>query len=182
MAAEAAEFNEAVMQRLEAKFFLSPAVWQSFDVDASGQLTIDEFVEGMKGVDAYQEFRREKVPTDILQMILMDFAQKLFQEVDVNGDGTLTADELRAAFRLRREEAEKNLVESKWLYRAMQSVQDQFGISRRQIEKDEDFQKQAENVKVLEKRKNIIAEQRKQIEWASEVDKVELLDVDMDAQ
>lgn len=180
LAAEAAEFNEAVMRRMERKFFLSPKVWQSFDVDASGELTVDEFIEGMKNVDVYHEFKREKVPSDILQMILVDFAQKLFQEVDVNGDGTLTADELRAAFRHRRDEAEKHVAESRWVHRVVRKVQDQVGVSRRGDEAYADTRSQAENLKETERKQSILAETRKALEWDCEVDRVELLDEDVD--
>ncbi|CAE7254836.1 unnamed protein product, partial [Symbiodinium sp. KB8] len=92
LASEAAEFNEVVMQRLEEKFFLSPKIFEAMDQDNSGELTRTEFVEGMRNIDMYKEFRHERVPEDVLRMIVADLAERLFAEVDVNGDGTLTVE------------------------------------------------------------------------------------------
>merc|ERR1712178_453760 len=122
LASEAADFNELVMQRLEHKFFLSPNVWQSFDVDQSGELTIDEFVEGMRNIDVYKDFRKERVPEDVLRMIVSDLAERLFQEVDINMDGTLTPEELQSAFRRRREEARQNKERSQWMRKHLQGI------------------------------------------------------------
>merc|ERR1740139_1236289 len=56
LAEEAAEFNQSVTERMEETFFLSPKIWESFDADQSGALSLDEFKEGMRGVDIYKEF------------------------------------------------------------------------------------------------------------------------------
>merc|ERR1712100_145353 len=105
------------MERLEHKFFLSPNIWTAFDVDESGELTVDEFVEGMRNIDVYKDFRKERVPEDVLRMIVSDLAERLFQEVDINMDGTLTPEELQSAFRRRREEAVRNLEKKQWFRR-----------------------------------------------------------------
>lgn len=180
MAAEAAEFNEVVMTRLEQKFFLSPKIWQSFDVDASGELSIEEFIEGMRHVDVYNDFRKERVPEEVLRLILMDLAQKLFQEVDLNGDGTLTADELKAAFRRRRDEAEKAQSQSQWYHLAMSKVQEQLGLGRKSQQMSDESRERGERVQKTEKTRSVIEEHRQRLEWSSEVDKVEMLDADVD--
>merc|ERR1719486_736001 len=128
LAMEAAEFNTLVMQRLEQKFFLAPNIWTSFDVDQSGELTIEEFVEGMRNVDVYKDFRKERVPEDVLRMIVSDLAERLFHEVDINMDGTLTPEELQSAFRRRREEAMKAQERKQWLRRNFKGVLAQMGV------------------------------------------------------
>merc|ERR1712232_349595 len=127
LAQEAAMYNEDVMMRFEEKFFLSPQIWESFDIDGSGELSLDEFVEGMINVDIYKDFRRERVPDAVLRMIITDLAERLFQEVDVNGDGTLTAEELQSAFKRRRLEAERTRDHRQWLRAAARGVMEQMG-------------------------------------------------------
>merc|ERR1719277_2165708 len=128
LAQEAAEFNEAAMERLEEKFFLSPKVWESFDADKSGEMSLDEFVEGMRSIDVYKDFRKERVPDDVLRTIVTDLAERLFHEVDVNMDGTLNPQELQNAFARRREEALKKQEERRWVRRAVEATAVQMGM------------------------------------------------------
>merc|ERR1712100_922872 len=117
------------MERLEHKFFLSPNIWTAFDVDQSGELTIDEFVEGMRNIDGDKDFRKERVPEDVLRMIVSDLAERLFHEVDINMDGTLTPEELQSAFRRRREEAQKDKEKKKWVRNNLKGVAQQIGLA-----------------------------------------------------
>jgi len=178
LAQEAAEFNEAVMERLEERFFLSPKILDAFDADQSGELSMEEFVEGMRGIDVYKDFRRERVPDDVLKMIVSDLAERLFHEVDINMDGTLTMMELQAAFKRRRTQALAQREKRQWLRRGLKSAAVQMGINFN----DAKDQTRAEAMKMrkdalMETRRK---ENRERNEWASEVDKVDLLDEDVD--
>jgi len=180
LAAEAADFNEVVMARLEEKFFLSPNVWQSFDVDQSGELELDEFVEGMRNIDVYKDFRRERVPEDVLRMIVSDLAERLFHEVDINMDGTLTPEELQAAFHRRREEAQRAQDRKQWVRRHFKSVVAQVGLGGSEDQENEVF-KAAMKRRDRAVKHNRLKESWRKREWQSEVDRVEMPDELMDA-
>merc|ERR1719381_77075 len=116
------------MARLEEKFFLSPKVWEAFDADQSGEMSLDEFVEGMRTIDVYKDFRKERVPDDVLRTIVTDLAERLFHEVDINMDGTLTPQELQVAFKRRRDEAMKKQAERQWVRKAVKQAATQMGL------------------------------------------------------
>lgn len=116
LAQEAAQFNMEAMERLETQFFLSPKIWASFDTDQDSSLSLREFKAGMRKLNLFQEFRHEKVPHDVLLAIISDLAERLFKEVDVNGDGDLTLQELQEAFTRRREELLQRIQRRKLSY------------------------------------------------------------------
>merc|ERR1719235_258036 len=175
LASEAADFNELVMERLEHKFFMSPNIWTSFDVDQSGELTIEEFVEGMRNIDVYKDFRKEKVPEDVLRMIVSDLAERLFYEVDINMDGTLTPEELQSAFTRRHEEEAKKAEKNQWFRSHMKSVAVQMGIGGSQQEENESF-KAAIKKRDKAVTHNRLKESWRKREWQSEVDRPEMPD------
>merc|ERR1719215_319609 len=179
LASEAADFNELVMQRLEHKFFLSPNIWQSFDVDQSGELTIEEFVEGMRNIDVYKDFRKERVPEDVLRMIVSDLAERLFQEVDINMDGTLTPEELQSAFARRHEEESKKHERNQWVRRHIKSVALQMGLAGSDDQENESFKLAMKKRDKAVKHSRLKEAWRKR-EWQSEVDRVELPDDQVD--
>merc|ERR1712232_1009702 len=154
LALEAAEYNEIIMDRFEQKFFLSERIWESFDVDGSGSLSLDEFVEGMRSVDVYKDFRKERIPDAVLRMIISDLAERLFHEVDVNGDGNLTPEELSVAFRRRRAEALKAQERRQWIKSITRAVREQVGGKMKEV--------------------------RKLREWGADVDKPHLADAEAD--
>eukprot|EP00931_Biecheleriopsis_adriatica_P008211 TRINITY_DN109426_c0_g1_i1.p1 TRINITY_DN109426_c0_g1~~TRINITY_DN109426_c0_g1_i1.p1 ORF type:complete len:767 (+),score=166.70 TRINITY_DN109426_c0_g1_i1:83-2383(+) len=178
LAYEAAEFNEVVMQRLEEKFFLSPEIFKSMDSDQSGELSMDEFVEGMKAIDVYKDFRRERVPDDVLRMIVSDLAERLFQEVDVNGDGTLTLEEIGTAFRRRREEALKMQQKRQWFRNGLASAATKVGIKKSM--KAETRREEAVKLSKETEASSKIAEQQKSMEWQSEMERLEFMDEEVD--
>lgn len=178
LASEAAEFNEVVMARLEEKFFLSPKVFESMDEDESGELSIDEFVEGMKGIDVYKDFRRERVPEDVLRMIVSDLAERLFQEVDVNQDGTLTMEEIGAAFRRRRDEALKNQKKRQWFRNRLVGAAQTLGIGNSGM--GDQSKKEAVQEALRQEAEAKVQEQRRRMEWNSEVERLELRDEQVD--
>mgnify|MGYP000393459362 CR=1 FL=1 len=94
LAYEAAQAHESISERLEMKFFTSEDIWQAFDDDESGSLTLEEFVVGMQGLDLYKEFQSEKIPESVMNQVVGELAEKLFREVDVNMDGNLSNEEL----------------------------------------------------------------------------------------
>lgn len=175
LASEAADFNELVMQRLEHKFFLSPNIWQSFDVDQSGELTIEEFVEGMRNIDVYKDFRKERVPEDVLRMIVSDLAERLFHEVDINMDGTLTPEELQSAFSRRHEEESKKHERNQWVRRHLKGVALQMGMASSDDQENESF-KAAMKKRDKAVKHSRLKESWRAREWASEVDRVEMPD------
>jgi len=179
LALEAAEFNEIVMDRLEEKFFLSPNVWESFDADQSGEISLTEFVEGMRSIDVYKDFRKERVPEDVLRMIVTDLAMRLFHEVDVDGDGTLTQEELQAAFLRRREEAIKQRDSRQWVRRSIHAALLYLGL-RKETRRHDERRVTAAKVKDSALNETRVTEVRRRHEWACEVDRVELLDEHMD--
>lgn len=179
LASEAADFNELVMQRLEHKFFLSPNIWQSFDVDQSGELTIEEFVEGMRNIDVYKDFRKERVPEDVLRMIVSDLAERLFQEVDINMDGTLTPEELQSAFTRRHEEESKKAERNQWVRRHIKGVALQMGLAGSDDQENESFKMAMKKRDKAVKHSRLKEAWRKR-EWQSEVDRVELPDDQVD--
>jgi len=173
LAQEAAEFNEQVMERLETKFFLSPKVWQSFDNDASGELSLEEFVDGMRSVDVYKDFRKERVPEDVLRMIVSDLAERLFNEVDINMDGTLTPAELQVAFKRRREQALKNVQHKQWLRNAVKGLGRQIGIKEKK--EMDNGRTEANELKEQTSKEAVLLEQRTRNEWTAEVEKPMLM-------
>lgn len=181
LALEAAEFNEVVMQRLEETFFLSSSIWETMDADMSGEITVEEFVEGMRKADVYKDFRKERVPEDVLRTIVGDLAERMFQEVDINMDGTLTHSELQVVYRRRREEALKNRKQRQWIYRLRRAfaLQTGFALSEKKGLNDPD---RAEALEVQKKARESASVKDKQrtSEWLSEMDRVELLDEDVD--
>lgn len=179
LAQEAAEFNEAVMERLEEKFFLSSKVWESFDLDQSGELSLDEFVEGMTSIDVYKDFRKERVPDDVLRTIVTDLAERLFHEVDINMDGTLTPQELQVAFKRRRDEALKKQADRQWVRQAVKTLGQQMGIRGERASTDH-ARELAEELRDKERAQAVLQERRAQGEWQAEVEKPELLDNDVD--
>ncbi|CAE6936090.1 unnamed protein product [Symbiodinium natans] len=177
LAFEAAEFNEVVMQRLEEKFFLSPKIFEAMDQDNSGELSISEFVEGMRNIDMYKEFRHERVPEDVLRMIVADLAQRLFQEVDVNGDGTLTVEEIGVAIRRRRTEALRRQQKRQWFRKQISSIQQTVGMQK------EGGSKAHENAVKEAKQEEVQArarEMKRSLEWQAEVEKIHLPDASVD--
>lgn len=179
LAQEAAEFNETVMERLEERFFLSTKVWEAFDADQSGELSREEFVDGMRRIDVYKDFRKERVPDDVLRMIVSDLAERLFHEVDVNQDGTLTPHELQVAFKRRRDEALKKQAQRQWVRRAAQSVAAQMGMGGLAKQRDS-VRQEAEAVRKQARTEGIQKERRAQGEWQAEVEMPEPLDEDYD--
>eukprot|EP00927_Polykrikos_kofoidii_P056685 TRINITY_DN50770_c0_g1_i1.p1 TRINITY_DN50770_c0_g1~~TRINITY_DN50770_c0_g1_i1.p1 ORF type:complete len:741 (-),score=131.09 TRINITY_DN50770_c0_g1_i1:54-2276(-) len=178
LAQEAADFNEQVMERFEEKFFLSPKIWSSFDTDGSGELTLEEFVEGMRNVDIYKDFRRERVPDAVLRMIVSDLAERLFYEVDVNGDGTLTNDELLNAFKRRRQDAVRARDGRNWFSAFLRSFFD-FSDSKRDSEIADlcsAADKSRDNVLVRTRLKAV----RRQREWMSELERPSYRDEEVD--
>jgi len=175
LASEAADFNELVMERLEHKFFMSPNIWQAFDVDNSGELGVDEFVEGMRNIDVYKDFRRERVPEDVLRMIVSDLAERLFQEVDINMDGTLTPEELQSAFRRRREDALRVTEKKQWIRKHLKSVFEQVGVGGSEGQENESF-KNAMKKRDKHVKHSRMKESWRKREWQSEVDRVEMPD------
>lgn len=179
LATEAAEFNEHVMERLEEQFFLSPAIWETMDADMSGELSMEEFVEGMRGVHVYKDFRKERVPDDVLRMIVSDLAERLFREVDVNMDGTLTQAELQGAFKRRREEALKQRAQKQWMRRGLRGAAKQMGIV---TDKKPVDPARAEALAMRDEvRKRARAEDlKRRNDWQSEVDHLALPDAAVD--
>eukprot|EP00928_Gymnodinium_smaydae_P037241 TRINITY_DN25884_c0_g1_i1.p1 TRINITY_DN25884_c0_g1~~TRINITY_DN25884_c0_g1_i1.p1 ORF type:complete len:754 (+),score=197.78 TRINITY_DN25884_c0_g1_i1:152-2413(+) len=178
IAMEAAEYNEIIMERFEEKFFLSEKAWESFDVDGSGELTLEEFVEGMRNIDIYKDFRKERIPDAVLRMIVSDLAERLFFEVDVNGDGSLTADELASAFKRRRTEALREQERRQWARTMVKNIAMQVG--GRKEEDATDPRVQAVRYRDSVQRKERVRESRRTREWSSEVEKAHLLDEDVD--
>jgi len=175
LAVEAAEFNEVVMQRLEEKFFLSPKIFEAMDQDQSGELSMMEFVEGMRNIDMYKDFRHERVPEDVLRMIVADLAERLFQEVDVNGDGTLTVEEIGMAIRRRRAEALKRQEKRQWFRHQISSVQRRIGMK-----KEENPHEEAVRHAKEEEMQARVREHQRRLEWQAEVEKVQVPDAEAD--
>merc|ERR1711937_924246 len=92
-----------------------------------------------KNIDVYKDFRKERVPEDVLRMIVSDLAERLFQEVDIDMDGTLTPEELQSSFRKRREEAEKKRAKTQWLATHMKSAAIQVGVASTEKKENEAF-------------------------------------------
>jgi len=182
MAAEAAEFNEAVMQRLEETFFLSPSVWETMDTDLSGELSMEEFVEGMRKASVYRDFRKERVPEDVLQTIVADLAERLFHEVDINMDGTLTHAELQAAYRRRHDEALKKRRQRNWIRVGFQAIAVQAGLGGAQGKNQrEPARAEAQQLQSKERDKALLAQRQRNSEWQSEVERLALPDEYVDA-
>jgi len=177
LAQEAAEYNELIMERFEHKFFLSQKVWESFDIDNSGELTLDEFVDGMRSIDLYKDFRKERIPDSVLRMIVSDLAERLFYEVDVNGDGSLTSEELGAAFKRRRHEALLEQDRRKWVRTAIRAIGEQIGGKK---EKVVDARSGAQKARSQVQSRQKLKESRRQREHQSETDKPHLPDEDLD--
>uniref|UniRef100_A0A7S4W3B1 EF-hand domain-containing protein n=1 Tax=Alexandrium monilatum TaxID=311494 RepID=A0A7S4W3B1_9DINO len=181
LAMEAAEFNEVVMQRLEETFFISPSIWEVMDTDMSGELSIEEFVEGMRKADVYKDFRKERVPEDVLRTIVGDLAERLFQEVDINMDGTLTHAELQLVYKRRREEALRNRKQRTWTYRLRRALSVQTGFATNEKKGPRDPERAAALAVQTEERRKFRTQERERMnEWNSEVDRIELLDEDVD--
>jgi len=180
LASEAAEFNQLVMERLEQQFFLSPSMWESFDVDQSGELSMDEFVEGMRNIDVAKDFRKEKVPDDVLRMIVTDLAERLFREVDINRDGSLTSEELSMAFKRRREEALKKRQERQWFRRHLHGVAVQMGIRPERVL--DEFIVKADQRKIQAVRRAKLKEFQRRREWQCEIERPEMPDDSVDIE
>jgi len=178
LAHEAAEYNEIMMDRFEQKFFLSERIWESFDVDGSGSLSLEEFVEGMRNVDVYKDFRKERIPDAVLRMIISDLAERLFHEVDVNGDGALTSEELSVAFRRRREEALKAQERREWIKSLTRVMREQVGGKTKEDPDDPRFQARKLRDDAIAATK--LKETRKLREWTADVDKPHLPDAEID--
>mmetsp|Transcript_6154 Transcript_6154/g.15262 ORF Transcript_6154/g.15262 Transcript_6154/m.15262 type:complete len:440 (+) Transcript_6154:3-1322(+) len=178
LAQEAAEFNEVVMQRFEKRFFQSPKVWEYFDVDGSGELSLEEFVDGMRSIDLYKDFRKERIPEEVLKMIIADLAERLFNEVDVNMDGTLTTEELQNAFQRRRQEALREREQKQWFRASVRRIAE--NVSGK--EKDEliDSRIAAKDALVKARQRAKLMDTRRTREWSADVDKSHFLDEDYD--
>jgi len=179
LAVEAADFNERVMERLEDKFFLSENVWEKFDIDSSGELTLDEFVQGMRKIDVYKDFRRESVPEDVLRQIVSDLAERLFHEVDINKDGTLGPHELYIAFKRRRDQALKRKAGRQWLRRAATKAVKQLGFASNDDELSAMRADAKKTQRAARKHYNLL-ERRSEFEWQAFLEFPELLDRDVD--
>mmetsp|Transcript_21888 Transcript_21888/g.75281 ORF Transcript_21888/g.75281 Transcript_21888/m.75281 type:complete len:782 (+) Transcript_21888:161-2506(+) len=179
LAQEAAEFNQSVMERLEEQFFLSDRVMTNLDADGSGEVTLDEFIDGFRKIDLYKDFRKERMPEDVLRTIVVDLAERLFYEVDVNMDGTLTPQELASAFGRRREEALKKREGRKWVRRATEAVAVQMGLKSKSRPRDE-VRANAVKHQDKERKEAYVNERRRRQEWQAEVERPELLDADVD--
>lgn len=175
LAQEAADFNESVMERLEENFFLSNNIMENLDADNSGAVTLDEFVEGFRNMDLYKDFRKERMPDEVLRMVIVDLAEKLFQEVDCNMDGSLTPAELQNAFQRRREDASKRREQRKWARQAANTVAVQIGIKSKT--KLVDLERvQATNLRNVLRKDARIKERRRNQEWQAEVERPEFMD------
>lgn len=179
LAQEAAEYNEIIMDRFEHKFFLSEQIWESFDVDGSGELSLEEFVEGMRKVDVYKDFRKERIPDAVLRMIVTDLAERLFREVDVNGDGTLNGDELSAAFKRRRAEALKVQERRQWVRTMAKSIAEQVSSKKKGAEK-KDARTQSIEIRDRAVSRTKLQQTRRSREWSAEIERPQVLDQDAD--
>ncbi|CAE7243822.1 unnamed protein product [Symbiodinium sp. CCMP2592] len=63
-------------------------------------------------------------------MIVADLAERLFAEVDVNGDGTLTVEEIGVAIRRRRTEALRRQQKQQWFRKQISSIQQTVGLQK----------------------------------------------------
>lgn len=181
LAQEAAVYNEDILERLELQFFLSPAVWLAFDDDDSGEISLDEFVEGMQKLDLYKDFRKEKIPEEVMDNVVRDLAEKLFKEVDVNGDGTLSADELHGAFLRRRKEALVESEKRKVLKHMAISFLSKAGIKiTKKDTTSKAAQRRAQEVQEFAMKTAATNERQRRAEWSSSIDQPEFKDEDVD--
>lgn len=179
LANEAADFNERVVERLEEQFFLSDKVLNNLDVDSSGGVTLEEFVEGFRKVDLYKEFRKERMPEDVLRRIVADLAERLFYEVDVNMDGTLTSAELANAFNHRREQMLKCREQRRW-GGAAASAALQLGLKAKKSKQHNAARDIAVAEQERQRKAALAKERRRRYEWQAEVERPELPDADVD--
>mmetsp|Transcript_38496 Transcript_38496/g.86429 ORF Transcript_38496/g.86429 Transcript_38496/m.86429 type:complete len:409 (-) Transcript_38496:104-1330(-) len=105
LSAEAALYQEQVTDRLHDVFFASPAILQRFTSSKKGEMTRHEFVRNLQRSDAARELRYEGFPVEVVRSVVQELAERVFFEVDVNRDGTLSQDELHSAFQKKHAEA-----------------------------------------------------------------------------
>eukprot|EP00438_Fugacium_kawagutii_P034096 Skav232056 [mRNA] locus=scaffold1641:72448:75819:+ [translate_table: standard] len=104
-------------------------------------------------------------------MIVADLAERLFQEVDVNGDGTLTVEEISVAIRRRRAEALKRQEKRQWFRHQVSSVQRRMGMK-----KEENHHEEAVREAKEEEMRARVREHRRRLEWQAEVEQVQVPD------
>lgn len=115
LAVEAGEFQEKVRSEFETELFSCKNFLALFDEDDDGEITLEEFIDGIAQLPAQGRLRFGGVPKDVLNTVITDLATELFFQIDDDGNGVLTNDEIREAVdqRLRMaEEAKKARSES----------------------------------------------------------------------
>jgi len=110
LAIEAGEFQEAIRSRFETELFACKHLVSIFDKDGDGEITLEEFIDGIRQLPASGQLRfGTGVPSEVLDLIIRDLATELFYQIDDDGNGTLTNEEIRDAIEMRRKDAARKL-------------------------------------------------------------------------
>lgn len=96
---ETGEFQEQIRKHFRQELFsLSTAqLLEVLDSDSSGEITLEEFVGALQLLPAQGVLRIGDIEHDVLYDMIHDLAVELFDEIDVDGNGSLTRDELKNA-------------------------------------------------------------------------------------
>lgn len=107
LAVEAGEFQEQIREQFEEELFACKNLLSLFDEDADGEITLEEFIDGISQLPARGELRFTGVPQQALDLIIFDLATDLFDQIDDDGNGVLSNDEIKEAVEARRVAAQE---------------------------------------------------------------------------
>eukprot|EP00746_Dinoflagellata_sp_MGD_P040171 gnl/MRDRNA2_/MRDRNA2_196943_c0_seq1.p1 gnl/MRDRNA2_/MRDRNA2_196943_c0~~gnl/MRDRNA2_/MRDRNA2_196943_c0_seq1.p1 ORF type:complete len:328 (-),score=85.21 gnl/MRDRNA2_/MRDRNA2_196943_c0_seq1:1-870(-) len=152
LAVEAGEYQEQVRQQFKEDLFLCPDVLKYFDEDADGEVTLQEFIDGLAQLPSAGSLRFTGVPDDVLGQIVVELAEEIFNEMDVDGSGSLTNDELEKAFETNRKAVIKKrkagrLMKSEAVHRVVDATMALFPGTAQYRERKAEEQRRLESIR-----------------------------------
>lgn len=182
LAIEAGEFQEAIREAFKDELFGCKNIQSLFDEDGDGEVTIEEFIEGIARLATTVRMHFKGVPKQSLDIIIRDLAKELFYEIDDDRNGVLTQEELREAIlerqslALEREKRQKELRLLREIKNRLNDVLRQIPGTKAHREWQEEEKKRVAKVrqdykKYLEHRHRVAASSREKAEYAGRAKK-----------
>eukprot|EP00811_Abedinium_folium_P028811 NODE_448_length_3040_cov_8.023687.p1 GENE.NODE_448_length_3040_cov_8.023687~~NODE_448_length_3040_cov_8.023687.p1 ORF type:complete len:918 (+),score=340.15 NODE_448_length_3040_cov_8.023687:357-2756(+) len=119
---EAIEMQDKWLQDVERKFYLTEDIYEKLDLPHGENITQDALCQAVRGDDFWASIKMRLPPDAARNAIVVAFAEKVFKDIDVNMDGTLSPDEMIGFFKNRHQTLLEAKKREKEMRRALQRL------------------------------------------------------------